>query len=67
MRRLVAVLLIVLLGNAVAIEAPAQGTYNPKASGKDYYYDPGLKGEEINVVLYEGPGSPPFNRPPASR
>jgi multiple sugar transport system substrate-binding protein len=57
MRRLIAVLLIVLLGNTVAIEAPAQGTYNPKTSGKDYYYDPGLKGEEINVVLYEGPGT----------
>ena len=24
---------------------------------KDYYYDPALAGEEINIVLYEGPGT----------
>ncbi|HUH07526.1 MAG TPA: extracellular solute-binding protein [Egibacteraceae bacterium] len=43
--------------DATAETDPDGSTATPADSDKDYYYDPALEGEEINVVLYEGPGT----------
>lgn len=51
----IAVILVLLL---VACQPPVPAaTEGPAAEERDYYYDPELAGEEINVVLYEGPGT----------
>ena len=49
------VVMALLLAIIVSASAPAGAA--PPATEPDYYYNPDLAGEEINVVWYEGPGT----------